>query len=413
MSSSVNLPEGFRLVHDRIFNTQTDYLLPNDDKEACRLEMQHYVLRNFAHGSFQAPVEELLLQGCKVLDVGCGAGSWLLDMARSYPLSMFVGTDITDVVFPDPDIIPPNCAFLKANTVTKLPFGDSSFDFVHQRLMVLGFTPGDWTTAMREVARVTKPGGWVELFEYDNRFQRAPASYSPIFYAAMTYLTSRGLDIDLVWRLGALLAANQFEDIVEDFISLPIGWCGGASQFHCENLRGSILAVGPMLLAIMNISMKEYEELVGAVVEDWKTQKTWHKAPFVYGRKPFGLTFQQATSYNGIPTQLPYNTVGNRRTLAISSFFSSLSGLITEDREASDDFIGDGAVNEMGGGSLVDPFKPFMDAGDRRPAGKADADGSRGMEGGGGISETGFTHLSYDHNRGGVNVELRKRFNIG
>lgn len=38
--------------------------------------------------------------------------------------------------------------------------------------MVLNFTPNDWTKAVKELIRVTKPGGWVELLEFNYEIER-------------------------------------------------------------------------------------------------------------------------------------------------------------------------------------------------------------------------------------------------
>lgn len=86
------------------------------------------------HGNFNAPIEERLASGIKVLDVGCGSGVWILEMARDYPASTFVGCDIADVI-PTTDI-PDNCTFVKANILEGLPFTDGTFDYCFQRFMV-------------------------------------------------------------------------------------------------------------------------------------------------------------------------------------------------------------------------------------------------------------------------------------
>lgn len=123
------LPEGYKSAPVR---PGQKYMLPsNDEEEADRLNSQHYLLRNTLHGNHTAPVEDLLEDGIKVLDVGCGPGQWTLDMASDYPQSTFVGVDMVDV-FPTNDL-PQNCSFVKGNTLERLPFDDNSFDYVFQR----------------------------------------------------------------------------------------------------------------------------------------------------------------------------------------------------------------------------------------------------------------------------------------
>ncbi|RUP46418.1 S-adenosyl-L-methionine-dependent methyltransferase, partial [Jimgerdemannia flammicorona] len=131
--------------------------------------------RKLFHGNFNAPVEDALSHGIKVLDAGCGAGCWTMNMANDFPNSHFVGVDVADL-FPK-DEVKSNCIFVKANTLEGLPFEDDTFDYIFQRFMVLAFTPADWAKAISELVRVTKPGGWVELVESDCKLEQAPPSY--------------------------------------------------------------------------------------------------------------------------------------------------------------------------------------------------------------------------------------------
>ncbi|RUP44698.1 hypothetical protein BC936DRAFT_149118 [Jimgerdemannia flammicorona] len=68
-SSLSDLPDGFRIIHDRRFHNGNKYMLPNDEREVSRLDLQHYVMRHLVHGNFNAPVEEDLERGINVLDI--------------------------------------------------------------------------------------------------------------------------------------------------------------------------------------------------------------------------------------------------------------------------------------------------------------------------------------------------------
>ncbi|RUS33057.1 S-adenosyl-L-methionine-dependent methyltransferase [Jimgerdemannia flammicorona] len=172
-ATSAQLPEGFKVVGGRKFANNIKYLLPNDDDERDRLTQQHYVVRQLIHGNFNAPVEDFLEQGIRVLDAGCGNGLWLLDMAQDYPRSIFVGTDASAEGFPTSDV-PPNCTFILADTLQGLPFQDSTFDYVFQRFMNGAFSPADWASAVKEFTRVAKSGAYLELFELSLQYKRTP-----------------------------------------------------------------------------------------------------------------------------------------------------------------------------------------------------------------------------------------------
>lgn len=142
-------------------------------------------IRQNIHGNFNAPVEDVLENGIKVIDVGCGTGIWTIEMARDFPESTFVGTDIA-TIFLDAKDVPDNCTFVQADTLAGLPYPDNSFDYTFMRLHVLQFTPEDWKKAVAELVRVTKPGGIVELVETDAVIHRAPALWQK-FHEACEY----------------------------------------------------------------------------------------------------------------------------------------------------------------------------------------------------------------------------------
>ncbi|CAI2185370.1 17066_t:CDS:2, partial [Funneliformis geosporum] len=157
----------FRYIGGRRYHNVVDskYYLPNDLTEIDRLEKQHYLFRHIWQGNFSAPVHEHLRKkenhAC-VLDVGCGPGTWVTEMAYEYPSAVFVGVDISPI-FPSELKKPENATFLQ-NMLDGLPFEDDTFDFVYQRFLASAISEEQWKDeVIYELYRVTKPGGWVEL----------------------------------------------------------------------------------------------------------------------------------------------------------------------------------------------------------------------------------------------------------
>ena len=120
-------------------------------------------------------------EGTRVLDVGCGTGLTLLLAAErgAVPSGIDVTPELLEIArerLPDAD--------LREGDMESLPFSDGSFDVV---LGVNAFQfAGDPVHALREAARVVRPGGTVaaSLFAAPERsqssvVQRAMAALSP------------------------------------------------------------------------------------------------------------------------------------------------------------------------------------------------------------------------------------------
>lgn len=60
-------------------------------------------------------------------------------------------------------MLPKNCHVRVATAPEGLPFADNSFDFVVQHDMAIRYTRKQWDDALKELVRVTKPGGYLEL----------------------------------------------------------------------------------------------------------------------------------------------------------------------------------------------------------------------------------------------------------
>lgn len=100
-------------------------------------------------------------------------------MARLYPNSEFIGIDMADVFVTDD--LPPNVTFKILNAGTQLDtFEDESFDFVFQRFLVMGFSKEQYLTSLKELKRILKPGGAIEVLELVNEFRNPGPAFKKI-----------------------------------------------------------------------------------------------------------------------------------------------------------------------------------------------------------------------------------------
>ncbi|KAL1738518.1 hypothetical protein HDZ31DRAFT_69910, partial [Schizophyllum fasciatum] len=114
----------------------------------------------------------------RVLDLGCGTGTWVVDAAREWPQADFVGFDLAAIQVPlqflDPSLAS-RITWTHGNFLTtKLPFDDDEFDHIHVKSIARGVPENKWQTIFEELNRVLCPGGVVELVEEDIIFPHLP-----------------------------------------------------------------------------------------------------------------------------------------------------------------------------------------------------------------------------------------------
>ncbi|KAF9012745.1 hypothetical protein BDQ17DRAFT_1321692 [Cyathus striatus] len=157
MLESESAPQDAKSPTTRIYHSYpgATYALPADEEERLRLTNQHeFLKRTFGGRILLAPVT--LKDSDDVLDACTGTGIWLLELAKGVPEGVQLeGFDIEPRLFPAEESRPEN-----------VKFSVHSIFGVHQRLLVMGLRREEWPLALKELHRVTKPGGWVELCEF-------------------------------------------------------------------------------------------------------------------------------------------------------------------------------------------------------------------------------------------------------
>ncbi|KAJ7459936.1 hypothetical protein FB451DRAFT_1405816 [Mycena latifolia] len=112
----------------------------------------------------------------KVLDIGCGTGTWILNCGMAWRHCHFVGLDVVPL---QPDLgaseLSTRITWVQANFLEGLPFPNDEFDFVHIKRIALGVPEDKWDALFEEISRVLKSGGAFELIEEDLFFPGKPS----------------------------------------------------------------------------------------------------------------------------------------------------------------------------------------------------------------------------------------------
>jgi SAM-dependent methyltransferase len=290
------------------------YLLPNDETEQYRLELQNQVYRLCLGGATHcAPIANPQ----RVLDVGTGTGNWAIDFADRYPGALVIGTDLSPI---QPTFVPPNLKFYIDDFERPWEFGESEkFDFIHWRS--LAGSTGDWQRLYRQARDSLRPGAYLEVQEYDawvysdddNQLERA--SWTKEW---MSTLATTSLDCQKPLNVGRFqkpwMEEAGFVDVTErtfkvryrcnrprgpcDILTagkVPIGqWprdhklkeLGGFERMHMnESIEAYSMA---LYTRVLGYSM-EQAQVVFSMVKQELNDRNLHLYTiyrFIYGRKP-------------------------------------------------------------------------------------------------------------------------------
>src|SRR6266566_1195437 len=141
---------------------------PESGAEMARLIDQDRLITNGMGGLF--PERSNDFSGIHwVLDGACGPGGWALEIAFKHPDIEVVGFDVSLAMIDYANAQArvqalENASFRVMNLLKPLDFSDNSFDLSNVRFV--NFLPAaTWPQFVRELARVTRPGGFIRLTE--------------------------------------------------------------------------------------------------------------------------------------------------------------------------------------------------------------------------------------------------------
>ncbi len=162
----------------------------------------------------------------RVLDVGCGTGGWLLEMAKTYPgVKLLVGVDISAKLVEyacsqaEAEHLSDRVEFHVMDALRSLEFPSGYFDLVNQRYGAGHVRTWDWARLLQEFHHVTRQGGVIRVTECDYISE----SSSP----ALLRLCELGLDA--FYQSGHFFTPNH-DGVTSQLARL-------LSQYGCQNVQ--------------------------------------------------------------------------------------------------------------------------------------------------------------------------------
>lgn len=204
-------------------NAHPYFIEAENAAEMARLMHQDRLLTKSMGGVFPEQLD--ISRVNTALDVACGPGGWILDVARTYPHIEATGIDISTIMTGYANAQAQtqglnNAKFQVMNALKPLEFPDNSFDLVNARLLVGFMTRASWPQLLRECWRITRPGGficWTEGDQFGNSngtaMQELTTKASRAMHLADQTFSPDGLNFGITPVLRRLIREAGYQNI--------------------------------------------------------------------------------------------------------------------------------------------------------------------------------------------------------
>lgn len=213
----------YHYAHGHRYHRDGQSLLPNDETEQDRLDLQHHIFKLVLDG--ELTLTKLPQTTQRILDVGTGTGIWAIELADTLPSATVIGVDQSPI---QPTWIPPNVSFEIDDVNKPWMQAERSFDFIYIRTMAGSIT--NWPRLLHEALKALKPGGMIEFAEFGLRWECLDGTFDPnancgtwtkTFHEIATEVLH--IDFDPIPKMAGWMAEAGFENVgVTDRI-VPIG----------------------------------------------------------------------------------------------------------------------------------------------------------------------------------------------
>ena len=225
----------------------------HSDEECQRLELQAR-LANIAGHLRHLPVSS----HSRVLDVGCGSGSMSRLIARSFPQAEVVGVDVREqyLDFARARAREEGIRNLKfqSGDVFALPFPDASFDLVWSKYLLQWLR--EPRSALAEMKRVTKPGGFVVSCDYVG-FGIEHYPIAPDFEREVRDVMAALVDVNIGRKVASFMISLGFRDVsVEMETDTLFTVVGSIDSQRRQNWQTQFQAAHPHIARIVGSEAK-------------------------------------------------------------------------------------------------------------------------------------------------------------
>ena len=219
--------------------------------ETRRLTDQHDVLVAANDNRLvSAPIDFGALP-LRVLDSGCADGRWLFDLrATTNVRHEYFGTDVDEGLYPNKP--PANMHFQDQSIHDAFPTEwQSSFDLVHQRLVMAAAPPMTMQSVIEKLSALIKPGGWLQLVEIDtDAVQGNGPALQTFLGSAQAMSAASGLGPNLAKDVASALRSAGLEHVEEKSVTVLHGAANQDETLRFKSTNSLCDAVPPLMMGM-------------------------------------------------------------------------------------------------------------------------------------------------------------------
>ncbi|KAG2233080.1 S-adenosyl-L-methionine-dependent methyltransferase [Thamnidium elegans] len=258
------------------------------EKERDRQTRQHYVLKQVFKGNIHVELNE----PARILDSACGVGLWSLETAHDYPKCQIIGIDVVppsekegwnlgttinnQITHSSAGQNKQSVQFQYGDILKPLLFPDNHFDFIYQRDVATVLPFNLWPILISEFFRITKPGGRIQLVEYDLLFKRPGPVLTKVNEWYRSAASTIGVNPDYTEHLTRYMKEAGFVDIEEQVYDIPIGeWPESDLEkqhgyLYKEQMRALFKSMKKWWCTEIKVSQQEYDLVCSEALEEFE-----------------------------------------------------------------------------------------------------------------------------------------------
>lgn len=236
----------------------------------------------------------------QVLDLACGPGGWVLDVAYAYPKVEVAGVDVSQTMIAYANARARsqglnNATFGVINILHPLDFSENSFDVVTARALFGVLKREAWKPFLAECLRILKPGGVLRLTEPNDfgitsspAIERIQEMGARFMWKAGYGFSVDGRSFGIAPRLPSMLRESGFTDVhhlahAVDFSANTPAWIDFYRNYEVTFAQGK-----RMNIAMGLFTEAEYDQLYQQFLIEMRSEDFWGMSQFLsaFGQKP-------------------------------------------------------------------------------------------------------------------------------